>query len=68
MWAVKGLSMEKWMCWASMGISGGLLVLFLLDLLFAIPFVRVSPFVDVVAILVCGIVLFLSWDAYRDLR
>jgi hypothetical protein len=65
---MKGLSMEKWLCWAAMGISGGLLVLFLLDFLTGIPFGKVSLFVDIVAIIACGIVLFLSWDAFRDLR
>ena len=32
MQAVKGISMEKWLCWVSMGIAGLLLLLFLLDL------------------------------------
>jgi hypothetical protein len=68
MWALKGLSMEKWLCWASLGISGFLLLLFLLDLFLGFPFGRVSSFVDVVGILACGIVVFLSWDAFRDLR
>ena len=68
MQAVKGLSMEKWLCWAAMGTSGGLLVLFLLDFLTGIPFGKVSVFVDIVAVIACGIVLFLSWDAFRDLR
>ena len=30
--AVKGLSMEKWLCWGSIGVAGLLLLLFLLDL------------------------------------
>jgi hypothetical protein len=68
MWAVKGLSMEKWLCWASMGISGGLLLLFLLDLLLSFPFGGVSKFVDFLAVVACAIVLFLSWDAFKDLR
>jgi len=66
--AVKGLSMEKWLCWASMGISGLLLLLFLLDFLLGFPFSGVSKFVDILAIIACGIVLFLSWDALKDLR
>ncbi len=68
MQALKGLSMEKWLCWASLGISGFLLFLFLLDLVLAFPYGRVSAFVDVVGILACGIVGYLSWDASRDLR
>ena len=31
MQAVKGLSMEKWLCWGSMGVAGFLLLLFVLD-------------------------------------
>lgn len=68
MWAVKGLAMEKWLCWASMGIAGLLLLLFLLDLLTGIPFGGISAFVDILAILSCGVVLYLGWDAFKDLR
>jgi hypothetical protein len=68
MWAVKGSSMEKGLCWASMGISGLLLVLFLLDLFLGIPFGKLSPVVDVLGVLACGIILFTSWDAFRDYR
>jgi hypothetical protein len=68
MWAVKGLSMEKWLCWASLGIAGFLLLLFLLDLVIGFPFSRVSVFADVVGIMACGIVGYLSWEALRELR
>jgi hypothetical protein len=68
MWSVKGLSMEKWLCWGSMGISGFILLLFLLDVLFQFPFGRLSPVVDIFGIIACGIVLYLGWDASRDLR
>ena len=68
MWAVKGLSMEKWLCWASMGVSGLLLLLFLLDVLTGIPFGKLSLIVDVLGVLSCGIVLYLAWDAFTDLR
>lgn len=60
--------MDKWLCWGSMGVAGLLLLLFLLDLFTTIPFGRPSAFVDVVALLASGIVLFLAWDAFRDLR
>ena len=36
MLALKGLFMEKWMCWGSMGVAGLLLVLFLLDMIFGV--------------------------------
>jgi hypothetical protein len=68
MQAVKGISMEKWLCWISMGVAGVLLLLFLLDFFTGIPFSKISKFVDVVAVLASGIVLYLAWDAYRDLR
>jgi hypothetical protein len=68
MQAVKGLSMEKWLCWGSMGVSGFLLLLFLLDIVSSFPFGRLSPFVDIVGIIGCGLVLYLAWDAYKDLR
>jgi hypothetical protein len=68
MWVAKGLSMEKWLCWASLGVSGALLLLFLLDLILSFPFGRVSRVVDIIGIVACGVVLYLSWDAFKDLR
>ncbi len=66
--ALKGLSMEKWMCWSALGASGVVLVLFVLDLSVGIPFGRISPTVDVFAIIACGLVGYVSWDALQDLR
>ena len=68
MQAVKGISMEKWLCWTSMGVAGFLLLLFLLDLLLGFPFSTVSRIVDIIGILASGLVLYLGWDAYQDLR
>jgi hypothetical protein len=68
MQAVKGLFMEKWLCWGSMGVAGLLLLLFLLDLFLKVPFGRLSVPVDVLVILACGIALYLAYDAFRDLR
>jgi hypothetical protein len=68
MQAVKGLSMEKWLCWGSMGASGFFLLLFLIDLILKFPFGGLSPFVDILAILACGAVLYLGWDAFQDIR
>ncbi len=69
MTAAKGLSMEKWFCWGSMGVAGLLLLLFLLDITpLAIPFGGMSLAVDIVSIICCAILLYLSWNAYRDLR
>jgi hypothetical protein len=68
MQAVKGLFMEKWFCWGSMGVAGLLLLLFLLDLFLGFPFGGISKTVDVLIILSCGVVLYLAYDAFRDLR
>jgi hypothetical protein len=68
MQAVKGISMEKWLCWSSMGVAGLLLLLFILDLVLSIPFSGISGTVDVLGILISGIILYLAYDAYKDLR
>jgi hypothetical protein len=65
--SVKGLSMEKWLCWVSMGIAGFLLLLFLLDLVLGFPFGSLSQVVDIIGLITCGLVLYLGWDASRDL-
>ena len=54
MQAVKGLAMEKWLCWATMGVSGLLLVLFLLDLILGIPFGGLSKALDAILVVACG--------------
>jgi hypothetical protein len=68
MQAVKGISMEKGLCWASMGVAGLLLLLFVLDIVTGIPFSKVSPVVDIIGIVTSGLVLYLAYDAYKDLR
>jgi hypothetical protein len=66
-WA-KGLSMEKWLCWGTLGLSGLLLLLFLLDLILKIPFGGLSRVVDILGLISCGVVLYLGWDAFKDWR
>jgi len=68
MYALKGLFMEKWLCWGSMGVAGLVLLLFAMDLVTGFPFKQVSTLVDIVAILAAGAVLFMAWDASKDLR
>jgi hypothetical protein len=68
MMAAKGLPMEKWFCWGSMGVAGLLLLLFLLDVITGIPFGGLSTTVDIVSIISCAILLYLGWNAYRDIR
>jgi hypothetical protein len=60
--------MEKRLCWGAMGIAGFVLLLFLLDLLTSFPFGRISVVVDIISLIGSGLVLFLAWDALRDLR
>jgi hypothetical protein len=60
--------MEKWMCWGSLGVSGVLLLLFLLDLVLGMPFGGLSTVVDILGLISCGLVAYLSWDALQDLR
>jgi len=60
--------MEKWLCWASMGVSGSLLLLFVLDLVLKFPFGGLSRVIDVLGILACGMVLYLSWNAFQDVK
>ena len=61
--------MEKWLCWGATGISGGLLVLFVLDLVTSsIPFGGLSKVVDILGAIACGLVAYLGWDAFKDLR
>jgi len=61
--------MEKRLCIASMSIAGLLLLLFLLDLIIGIPFGGGAAFrlIDIVGVLAGGILLYLSWNALRDL-
>lgn len=64
--------MEKKLCIASMSIAGLLLLLFILDLAIGIPFGGFrdgKPFliIDIVGILSGALLLYLSWNALRDL-
>jgi hypothetical protein len=60
--------MEKGLCWGSIGIAGLMALLFLLDLIAGIPFGGLDSLVDILGILTSILVLFLGWDALRDLR
>jgi len=60
--------MERLLCFGSMGVAGLLLLLFLLDLILGIPFGGASIGVDIFGILACAVVLYLAYDAFKDLR
>ena len=71
MQALKGRSMEKWLCWGAMGTAGVLGLMFVLDLFTGMPFGGPKAgflLIDVVGILGCCIVGYLGWDAFQDYR
>jgi hypothetical protein len=68
MQAAKGWSMEKWFCWAGMGVAGFVFLLFVLDLFLAFPFGTLSVAVDILVLIACLVLGYLSWNAFRDLH
>ncbi len=67
----KGLMMEKQMCWTGLGVAGVLFIVFLLDLVTKMPFgLRLigggGMFLEIVILLCCGLLAYLSWDALQD--
>jgi hypothetical protein len=68
MQAVKGSSMEKWLCWGALGVAGLFALLFLLDVVAKFPFGGLNKLVDILGLLSCLIVAYLGWDALQDLR
>jgi hypothetical protein len=65
----KGVAMEKKLCIASMVVAGLLLLAFLVDLIIKIPFGGPPDFlfIDIVGVLTGGILVYLSWNALKDL-
>jgi hypothetical protein len=71
MQAVRGLSMEKWLCWGSLAVAILMLLLFILDLAAGVPFggrtVSGMMTVDILGLLMSVLLLYMSWDAMRGL-
>ena len=71
MQAVRGLAMEKWLCWGSLGVAGLMLLLFGLDLATGVPFGGTAlsgmMMVDIIGLIMSGLLLYMSWDALRGL-
>lgn len=65
---VKGLAMEKGLCWAALGVSSLMLIVFALDLFIKQPFGGLNRLVDILAVLSSGMLIYLSWNALRDQR
>lgn len=57
----------KKMIMGSMAASGLVAVLALVDIIIGIPF-RGSTMMDIMFLVSAGLVLFLCWDAWKDLR
>ena len=74
MQAVKGssMSLEKWLCWSSLGVAGLMFLLFLLDLFLSFPFggskLAGMQTVDIFGVISSAVLIYLSWNALRDLR
>ena len=62
--------MEKGLCLGSLSVAGVLLLFFLLDLFLGIPFGGGSAFgwIDIIGIIAAGILAYLAYNAYRDVR
>jgi hypothetical protein len=69
--AVRGLSMEKWLCWGSFAVAALMLLLFVLDLVAGIPFggktLSGMMTVDILGVLMSALLIYMSWDAMRGL-
>lgn len=65
----KGRQMDKAMCYGSLGVAILMFLVFLLDLLAGMPFGR-GPFttVDILGLLSAGIVIYLAFNASKDLK
>lgn len=65
----KGWEMEKYMCYAALGVGGLFMLLFLLDLIIGIPFGG-GPFVvgDIFGIIVSAIVAYLGFNALKEAK
>src|SRR5437899_2274600 len=61
------VTMDKWLCWGSLGVAGFLLLLFVLDIALGLPFGGFTV-VDIFGIIACGVVAYLAWDASRELQ
>jgi hypothetical protein len=71
MHGVKGLSMEKWLCWSSLVVAALMLLLFVLDLIAGVPFggstLSGMTLVDIIGTLMSALLLYMSFDALRGL-
>jgi hypothetical protein len=65
----KGRAMDKALCYGALGIGALMLLVFILDLVAGVPFGGKDFVVgDVFGFLASGIVVYLAWNASRDLK
>src|SRR5437763_16129096 len=66
----RGRAMDKMLCIGSLAVAGIMLVLFLLDLITNFPFGGTGPFtfIDILGILASGVLLYMAFNAYREVR
>jgi hypothetical protein len=67
MQAVKGLAMEKWLCWGALGVTGLILLFFILDMPLGWPFGGLSKTADVLGILASAILIYFCYETAREL-
>lgn len=61
--------MQKWMCLGAIGVAGLALLLCALDLFTGIPFGGGSyVLADIGGILTAGILIYLAYNAYKDVK
>lgn len=63
--------MQKWMCLGAIGVAGLALLLCALDLFTGIPFRGSSDayiLADIGAIVAAGVLGYLGWNAYQDVK
>jgi hypothetical protein len=65
---LQGLSMDKWLCWASLGVAAIVFIFFLLDMLLDGAFRKISLTIDILSLTCCALLGYLAWDALRDIR
>jgi hypothetical protein len=65
----KGRAMDKILCYGALGVGGLMALLFLLDLVAGFPFGG-GPFVfvDILGLLAAAIVIYLAFNAQKDLK
>jgi hypothetical protein len=65
----KGRAMNKGLCYGALGVGGLMMLLFLLDLVAGFPFGGENFATgDIFGLLASAVVVYLGWNALRDLK